>query len=488
MKKINMNFLKKLKEPKFKYVGLSTLVSVMVFVLLLGLYIGAKFLTEKFSLSFDLTDNKVFSLTDDSINYIKNIDKDIEITVLSDKEQFVQQNNYFKQADRVINEYARYNEKIKIKYLNLSENPNFKSNYPQEELNEYSIIVSSGEKYRVVLVEDIFDVQQTYTNVIITSSKAEQTMTSAIMYVVSDEQVKITMLTGFDELEYSGLEKLLNNNNYNVVKRSMLTENIDEDSSFAVIYSPKRDYDKESISKLKNYLYNDGKYGKNLLCFLNPLDVNMSNLHGFIEEWGMKAADGIVLETDISKLFSTENNYSQYFYVCEYVDESYSSFLKNTSIPVAMPLSKPIEIIDNDRVSTLLQFSDTSVVIPSDANENWKPSDAKVKGPIPAMVMSTLRNDETGEKSTFTLVGSSTAVDENLLSRTALNNSSYFLNLFNNVTERKDTINIESKSLGVRELGINPLHAIIIGACLTILLPVIILIIGLIVWIVKRKR
>ncbi len=480
-----MSFWDKLKQPKFRYGSLSVAIVIMSIALMVGVNIGAKFLTDKFSWSFDLTSNKIFSLTEDSVNYVKNIDKDVEIEVLNDKDKFIQKGDYYKQANSVINEYSRYNDKIKIKYINLSENPSFTSSYPDEELGEDSIIVKSGEKYKTISIYDLFNVQQSYTRAMVASSKAEQTMTSAIMYVVSDEQVKISMLTGFDELSSDGLEKLLRDNNYNVVKRSMLTENIDDGSSCAIVYAPKRDYDKESITKIKNYLYKDGNYGRNLICFLYPSQNSMPNLESLIEEWGMKTEEGIVLETDMSKLFSSE---SYFHYICEYVDETYSSAIKNTSIPVAVPLSKPIQVVDKDKVSTLLQFSETSVVAPGNADENWSPQDAQIKGPIPAMAMSTMKNDENGQKSTLTLVGSAASVDQNLLSRTSLNNSSYFLNLFNSLTNRENTINIEPKSIGGQELGMNPLHAIIIGLCLTIVLPIVILIAGIVVWIIKRKK
>ena len=476
--------LKRLKEPRVIHGSMSVLITVVVILLIISVNIAAHYFTDKFSWSFDITQNKVFSLTQDSIDYIKDINKDVEILVLNSKENFASLNDYYKQADNVINEYAKYSDRISVKYIDLEKDPGIKSSYPEEDIDTNSIIVRCGEKYRVFMANDLFNVQQTYTDYRV-SSKAEQTMTSAIVNVISDEMVKVAILNGFDEVETNGFKELLVQNNYDVVTRSLLTEEIDEDAKIALICAPKRDYDKESIKKIQDYLYNNGEYGKNLIYFINPLTKPTGNIEAFMNERGIKTGDGRVFESDLTKIFIRGNLYST---IVSYVDSTYTDGLKNKSIPVAVPLSRQLEITDENKVTTLLEFSEKAGIVPDNADENWEVSDSDIKGVMPAMLLSAEKGEgESGKQSSFVVVGSVQAVDQTILSRTSFNNSSYFLNLFNNLSERKDSLNIESKSIGSQEMSINYYHAIIIGIIFALVIPIAVLLIGLAVWLIRRK-
>lgn len=486
MGKKNMNFFEKLKEPRIKYGSMSIFITIVVVAVAVLINILAHFMTDKFSLNFDLTGNKVFSITDESLNYLSGIDKNIEIIVLNSKEKFVANGDYFIQADRVVNEYAKNSDKISIKYIDMDENPGIKGEFSQEELNANDIIVKCEGKHKIISPYDIFNVGQSITGgSSITSSKAEQVMTSAIINVTSDTRVKVTMLNGFDEIPSESFTNMLEQNNYEVVSKSMLNDEIDSDSSVVVIYAPKRDYDKQAISKIKNYLESNKESVRNIIYFVNPSIYKTPNLDNLMNEWGIKVGDGLVFESDISKLFSSNSPFNT---LSEYVDTTYSGEVQNKNIPVAIPISRPIEILDKEKATTLLEFSQTSGIMPGNADEKWVPTKEDMKGHIPCMVLSKNKSEESEMPSSFIVVGSATAVEGGLLSRNSLNNSSYFLNLFNNITQRPNSINIEPKTMSEQELGLNQIQTRILGIVFALAVPIIILIIGFIVWIVRRKR
>ncbi len=482
MKVKNNKIIGKFNNPNFVHKIMYMLYTVLAVLFMVGMAVASKLYTGK----IDLTQNKAFSLSEDSIKFIFSLDKDVEIIVLNTKDRFLANGEYFEQADMVINEYAKYSDKVSVKYVSLDDNPNVKSEYPEDDIREDSIIVKCGEKHRVLSAYDIFNIQHSQMGASIVSSKAEQAMTSAFVYVTSDSEIRVNMITGFDEDGSSGgFVKMLETNNYKVDTLSMLTDNMN-DNTVSFIYAPKRDYDDESINKLKNYLVNNENYGRNLIYFINPSQVSLPKIEELVKEWGVKVNDGLVFETDISKRFMNGHMFNT---LCEYEETSqYTELIKNKLIPVAMPLSRPLEIVDADKAKTLLKFSKGAGVMPSNAKEDWVPSEQDIKGPIPCMTMSTLGKEGGESKSTLTVVGSVTAVDSKLLSQNSLNNSAYFLNLFNTLTERKDTINIEPKSIGVQELNINPLQAVVIAIMFAIVLPVVVLVTGLVVWLVRRKR
>lgn len=485
MDKKNKLSLDRFKNYEYKRKVWHWALIILSILAVLGINIGAKILTDKFSLRSDLTKNKVFSITDESIDYVSKLDKDIEIIVLNTEDKFLSNGDYYEQANSVINEYSKYSDKISVKYVNLDENPNIKSEYSDEETKENSIIIKCGDKHKILSAYDIFNIQQSYAGISIVSSKAEQVMTSTIMSVTSNESTKINMITGFDEMPAEDFVKLLESNNYEVTPLSMLTDDMN-DTQVSIIYSPNRDYDSSAIEKIRNYLYNEGNYGRNVVYFVNPGQPSLPVLDGLAKEWGIGINDGLVFETDISKLFIKDRPFNT---VCEYEESSpYSQAIKNRSIPVGMPISKPLEVLDDSKVSVMLRFSVRSGVMPSNTSDDWSPTEQDIKGNIPCMVISTNSNSETGAKSTFIVVGSAAAVDGSLLSRNSLNNSLYFLNLFSDLTNKNDTINIEPKSIGVHEITINPFQAVIIGIGFAVILPLLILVSGIVVWLVRRKR
>lgn len=480
----NNSFLKKSSQIKINRRIIYFIVSIIMIAIVVAINIVANILTDKYSLKVDLTSNKVFSLTEDSINYISSLNKDVEIIILNSKDKFLANGDYYIQSDAVINEYANYSDRISVTYVDPDENPGVKTQYSNEDVDINSIIVKSGDKHKVLSAYNIFNIQSSYSGHSIMSSKAEQSMTSAIMNVTSDHKVEINLITGFDEIEPTDFINFLNTNNYEVNPLSMLTSDFN-DTPVSVICAPNRDYDDQSIDKIKNYLYNEGNYGRNLIYFVNPGQIILPKIESFFKEWGIGINDGLVFETEEEKMLMKK----PFNAICEYEDSSeYSDLIKNKSIPVCMPISRPLESLDDGKVTKLLKFSETAGIMPSNASDNWMPSKQDIKGPISCMLVSTNKNDDTGAKSTVTVVGSAAAIDGSLISKSSLNNSEYFLNFFNGLTERSDFINIEPKSMGVQELLINPIQEIVIGIVFALALPILILIVGIAVWFVRRKR
>ena len=475
------------RKAKHELIFAMTVVVSIVFLVLFN--VSSKLLTDKFSLKFDLTKNKVFSLTSDSVEFISSLGKEVKIIVLNSKEKFLANGDYYEQASMVIDEYAKYSDKIEVSYVDLSENPSIKVEYGGEDLTDNSIIVKSGENYQVLMPSDLFNTQYFYMRERISSSKAEQAMTAAIVNVTSESKVKINFLTGFGESEneLAGFSRILQSNNYDVESISMLTGDIQQDSSLVCICAPSRDYDDETITKLKSYLENDGNYGKNVVYFINSEQKVLENLANFVKDWGISINEGFVFETNESKILMSGQ---PFLTICEYETGSqYIEKIKDQSIPVAIPFSRPLEVLDESRVETILRFSKTVGIYPESAGSEWRPGEGDInKGPIPCLLVSSSKNEETDKKSRLVVVSAVTAINESLLSRNMLNNSSCFLNLFNSLTEKEETVNIEPKIIGVNEMLVDPQIRLILGLIFMAVLPVLVLLIGLIVWILKRRK
>lgn len=481
-----MNISNFFKNKKFKHGSLAIALVVVVISLVIIFNALMSVIDKKVKFSVDMTSNKMFSLTDNSKNFIKNLNKDIQFIVLSSENEFINQSGYekyFQQANEVIKEYARTSNKIKVVYKDVTEDPTYLAQYETENVSKGSIIVKTEDKYKIIAANDLFEIQTASYQAQVTASKAEQILTSAILYVSSEGQAKIALLTGYGEQEASGLENLLSINNYQVDKINLLTSDISSDAIMAVIFAPSKDYDAAGVEKLNKFMENNGKYGKHLLVVSNYEVRSFANLNSVLNTWGVNIEPSVAFETDTSKIIS--RNMSVFGYVAEYANDAYSSKLKNSSIPFFTPYSNALKIIDNSVAKPMLTLSAKSGSYPLDSKDDNITD--KITGNVPVAVVSEKKMNENADVSKIFVFGSYLAFSQNFLSQTSISNSDYIINMFNSITGQKQII-IEPKSFESTELTISELSSNLLGIVFCVIIPLAVLAVGVIIICYRKYR
>ena len=201
-----------IKTRRQKYLFLSSITTVLILVAIVLVNVLTVYITDRYPVTIDLTPEKVFQLTDQSKEYIENLSAPVSIQVMTSEENFMASGEYYVQAHSVIEQYEKYSDQITLEYVDLLENPSLASAYEDVQIGD--IIVSSGNRSQTLTAYDLFNVESgSYYGNYITSSRAEQAMTSAIMNVTSETQVKAGVLTGHSEQYPDGFVQLLENNN-----------------------------------------------------------------------------------------------------------------------------------------------------------------------------------------------------------------------------------------------------------------------------------
>lgn len=451
-------------------------------------------LNQKYPLSADLTKDRLFDISEESGELIKTLKKEVHIYVLAKEDDFVGASTYMAQANEMIKEYDKLGKNIKVDYVNYVADPTFASKFPDVVMSHGDILVTSGNKHRVIATKELFN--YTYDskgNSAVTSSKADQVLAAALLNVTSEEQVTVNILSGNGEYTMNSFEALLKNNNFNVSAKNLATEDLDADCKLAVLVSPHTDLSPEAVSKLDQFLYNQGRYGKTLLYTADAEQKALPNLEGFLKEWGVEIGDGAVFETKENRVF----NYHPFYAVADYADETYFGMLRDKTTPMLMPLSRPLKIIfdyrNNNSAKLLLEFGKTAAVRPSDAPDSFTQADASVRGPIPALVLASysVNDKETGQvklQSNIIVSGSSGMLDSYSIDNSSLANSEYLLNLINTLTEKKETVKIQSKSITGNELNISTSQANWLGLIFALLIPLAILAAGIGIWLYRRHK
>lgn len=274
-----------IKTRRQKYLFLSSITTVLILVAIVLVNVLTVYITDRYPVTIDLTPEKVFQLTDQSKEYIENLSAPVSIQVMTSEENFMASGEYYVQAHSVIEQYEKYSDQITLEYIDLLENPSLASAYEDVQIGD--IIVSSGNRSQTLTAYDLFNVESgSYYGNYITSSRAEQAMTSAIMNVTSETQVKAGVLTGHSEQYPDGFVQLLENNNFEVVSVSPATEEIPEDIDVLIWVAPINDPDQDVLDKLDAFLSDNEE--KTLLYFADTTQPVLPRLEAFLENGALR--------------------------------------------------------------------------------------------------------------------------------------------------------------------------------------------------------
>lgn len=488
-------FKKFMKSRKAKHGTVAMAITALVIVMVIVLNIIIGLLVNRFpDLELDLTSNNSFALQDDTIDYVSHLNNDVTVYILMEKDKFESQGTYFVQAQKMLNKMASKSDgKMKIKYVDLTSNPSFTSNYPNVDWQSSSanniVLVESGKQYKVLTLTDCFEYdEQTYNyygTYSFTGTKIEQAVVTAILNVTTDDKVVVDMIKGNNEQDYSSLKSLLENNAYQVNDVSLATGDFDKDAKVAIMYAPSVDLDEKIVEKLSTWLSNDGKYGRSLIYVPTADMGEMPNLDDFLKEWGMSIDRGYVFETDETALVNAN---SPYAFTVSYGDY-YKDNLKNSKIPVVVSESHAVDITDENTAHALLKTTNKAGVLPIDADKSWDYKDA-ITGNGENVAAEGVMTNEDKKSSRVVVFGSYVMFSDTIMQYNSFNNSAYFMNVINTIADKEDVgITIESKSIDNTELGITDVatqNTMLV--VFVIVIPIAILVAGFVFWLRRRNR
>lgn len=504
---------KPLNTKKLKYGTLATVFTVIVVAIVVAINIIAQDVTERFDLTMDLTDNDIYTVSQDTIDYLKDLDQKVEITVLADESAFENNAIYFKQASEVIKKYALYSNNISVSFIDMNKNPNIVSKYNdiyKGDLAEGDIVIfregtsdEDSDRIKVLSLNNLFTTStDNYGNTTVTQSNAEQELTSAIMYVTDANPKKAVLVsTDMPTSVYASAQsllKMLNSNGYDLEEVDLLTNDLDvENTDLLLILSPLNDFNNAVIDKISDYLYNDGKLGKNVLYMANYDQNKTDNIDAFLEEWGLSVGDSYIAETNTS---ASQNvtvyglGYTIRSSIGVIANDDYADLVSDTTLPIAVPLPRPIETLwetNGDReTSVILTTSNTSALVPRDASDDFDISTA-VTGMQNVMAMgSKYIFDDNNQKvtSNVMVMGSAFMSDIYITSDTSYNNGEFILNSVNKMTGKSSGITIVPKSLSLSTISIDDTQVTAIRTVVMFVIPLVIVAIGVVVYVRRRNK
>lgn len=484
----------KMSKARFNHTIGALVITAVVLVATILLNVVVSLMSDKLpGMSIDLTSTGAFQLSETSIKLAQNVKKDLKITFLDDKQSYrskASSNTYYAQVMAIAEEYGKYNNKISAEYISIVDNPNFENKYPQETLSADNIIVSCGDKYRILDQYDIFNVKSYYsTYSYIASSKAEEAFDGAILAVTSTESTKLAIVEDNSTEDFTYFKNILEQNNYELVSVKLEQEDIPKDAKMLIVFTPEKDFSKTAAKKIRTYLENNKEYGKNMLYIPSSKTYKTPNLDEVLSDWGITVGDGLAYELESSSVYG-RNMYDGI--LCYMGSNAFTSKFDDNSAPVISSYARPITLDSDAETQSLLQYSSKSGVCPSDADDSYDFT-GNAKGNIIIAgygVNGIFANDKKSSDkiSTVFVFGSSTMFEKTILAST-YSDQKYILAMLSESCGRVDQeITVEAKELTQYDVQIDNNSASVIGLVCYVGLPIAVICAGLIVFVKRRNK
>ncbi|MCD7740776.1 MAG: GldG family protein [Ruminococcus sp.] len=525
---------KKRTHKKLKHSVMATIYTIVFAAVVVLVNIIATIIFDKYPITFDLTSSNKYSISDESKEYVESIDVDVTVRIFATEDAFTSLNDYTQQANEVLKRYAQYNSRISIEYIDVDSNPDIVSEYTDEDVTDYSIIVETDsldedgnvmtdddgdtlKRVRSVALMDLIEFDDDFEEQmseyygttaedymlsycgddvtafaysvsygIVQASTADEAFISALMAVTDPDPVVVYILTGRNEVaDTSYLEKLLLANGYTVSELDITSEEIPEDADLCVIGAPQSDYMDAEITKIDEFLNNDGAMGKNLIYISSYAQQETPNLDEFLEEYYIEVGEGVICEND------SEHYYTSAFYtVTDTMSDTFSDGLADSGAQLLSYASRPITLTEEEKgmftTEALIQSTTDAYVADTETGEAMENGQQTY---VALSSKATFTDDGGADYSNILVVGSAEMLSSTYLKYNQYQNREYFLNVINGMTGKTSTgITIEPKVISGNIFDITAQQIKVLQIVFIGVIPVVTLAIGLIIWIRRRNR
>ncbi len=467
------------KSKKFKYGGYATLMVAVV----IAIAIIINLLVDQIPWEVDLTQNQMYSLSEQTYKVLDNLKQDVKIIGLYET------GNEDKTVLEIIERYQKRSKRISFTTIDPERYPQLLTKYQKDNasLNIGDLIVESGEKFKVIDRYDLvnYGYNQYSGQWYAQSLAVEQRLTGAILYVTAEELPVIYTLVGHGEnsIPYD-VKKQLELENYTIEDLNLVTQDsVPEKAHALVVLSPTRDITKEEEEKIRKYLENQGR----AIFFIQNLNGELPNFESLLKSYGVALQRVVVVEGDANMHYPGNPLYI----IPNMENHSILSPLRSGQMYVFAPQSQSIEELEMKRrtleIEPLLVTSDKAWAKTNLEATTIEKEEGDLEGPfnIAVAITDKIYKDNETKETRLVVVANTNILNSQLISQVP-GNVNFLLNSLNWLQDREESISIRPKSLTNPRLRISAYQQIIFSGIVVILIPLIVLVSGLTVWLRRR--
>lgn len=326
----------------------------------------------------DLTQQRLFTLTGDSMQKLEELKEPIRIAAVYEngrEEPMVK---------ALLAEYERQSETISVSYIDAEKNPSSLAEYDLGDVVAVyngSLIVEGSKRTKIISNDDLFSYTASGNYFY-----GEREITGAIQYVSEDDLPVVYVTSGHGELNAGTyLRKAtadLTRNAYAVKPLVLLQEEIPADAAILVMASPTEDLTETEIGKLEAFM----ERGGSLFLMVDPVltsnEKTLQRLNGFVNQYGIDISNNYVVEENSSYYLTDQNTYL----IPRYSAHEITAPIGNQEKMVVLPVARGLGMVDYDETAVtldiLLQTSDRSWARNDMQNTSSNRTQTDLSGPI----------------------------------------------------------------------------------------------------------
>jgi ABC-type uncharacterized transport system involved in gliding motility auxiliary subunit len=262
------------KRRQARYGALAT-ASVLV---VLAIVVAVNYLSNRRNKRWDLTENQQYSLSEQSVKVLQNLDAPLKVIVFDRTTQF----DRFRAR---LDEYAYHSTRVSVDYVDPDAKPVQARQY---EVQTYGTVVLEYKDRKERVTTD-----------------NEQDITNALIKLVSGKERTIYFLQGHGEKDptsterdgYSAVADTLRRDNYKLERLALAQQkDVPEDATAVIIPGPTSDLLPQEIDALRRYLTRAGK----LMVMVDPPIATQGgdfpNIEGLLKEWSITLGRNVVVD------------------------------------------------------------------------------------------------------------------------------------------------------------------------------------------------
>jgi ABC-type uncharacterized transport system involved in gliding motility auxiliary subunit len=477
---------------------------LLVIVLVLAILVLLNFFLSRHNFRLDFTEAKLHSLSDQSIQVLKNLKNDVQI------KGFFREGNYSRsKLEDLLKNFGYYSKKIKYEFIDPDKNPGLVKAYGITQ-DGTTILEAGGKENRI-------------------TTSTEEDLTNALIKATRESKKVIYFLEGHgehsieqtEEVGYSFAKDELEKLGYEAKKLTLaLSETFPQDCALLVIPGPQKDLLPNELETIQGYIYKGGR-----VFFMADPEV-APGLVPYLSGLGVKLENDVVVDT-VSRLFGGD------YFMPVITDYESHEITRNFRYATFFPYARSVEPVDPkpEGITTSL-LGKTSPNSWSERQLDQKQvtfdKEKDKQGPIPLAVVATIQVKPEQKKAETQEAAAEKAEPQKLAEQKKAEekkdedkkpeeapvpepkkegrlavfgdsdfasnryyglsgNGNFFLNAVNWLTEESDLISIQPKTSSPRTVQFTPSQGRLIFFVSVVILPLAILILGIFVWLKRRS-
>lgn len=429
-------------------------------------------ISNHYNYQFDLTANKRHSLSSNSVDLLKKLDK--EVTVHA----YTTDDITKKAISEIIARYQQIKDDFNLRLLNPD------------------LDIAEAQQDGIVMNKPFAFVIHYNNRKEHITSLSEQAISNALLRLNRRDNQQVVFLSGHGEREIDGTSnrayKKLHNKlvsiGFNIKTQNLLEKSLAENIKLLVIAAPENAYLAGELEQIETFINNGG----NLLWLTDPGELQ--GLDKLATTFGIQLQDGVIVDNN-ADLRRTLNIASPAIIpVTEYFPHIITNTIKyNTLFPLARgisPLTNDASI-NNWQASTLFSSFGQSWTETGGLTEDmvFDSSTGDIAGPITIAValnrQLVIPSAQTVSQR-IVVVGDSDFLSDTYIGAGA--NLNLGINIFNWLIGDDDFISVEVTSSPDTKLELNDTQLMIIAFGFFLVIPLVLLAIGFRIWYVRKNR